>query len=247
MTQDKLISTLENFGLSENEAKVYFASLSLGPATILQIARVAQIKRTTVYTIVESLKNKGLMQIVIKGFKQLFVPYNPEQLENILEERKTTLKQSMPELLALYNLKGGESYIKYYEGLESVKTIYNDLLSETKPKSDYSVISDTEKWFELDPKFYTKFQERRAKKSFNIRILTRTSKIARDHQKREKNLNMEVKLLPDTYTFLTNLIIVPHKIVFHQLIPPIMAIVIENKSVIQMNQMLFNLLWDSIE
>ena len=47
-----LAKILIDLGLTENEAKVYVAALSLGPATILKIAQAAAIKRTTVYFVV---------------------------------------------------------------------------------------------------------------------------------------------------------------------------------------------------
>ena len=60
MKNEKLQSILKNIGLSETEAEVYLASLSLGPTTILKIARSSGVKRTSVYTIIDALKEKGL-------------------------------------------------------------------------------------------------------------------------------------------------------------------------------------------
>src|SRR3989338_6121463 len=113
MKNTKLIELLEELGLSENESKVYFASLSLGPATIIRIANTAEIKRTTVYSVVEALKQKGLINLEIKGFKKLYAAENPEKLETILEVKRNKLKAMLPEFAGLYNLKGGESFIKY--------------------------------------------------------------------------------------------------------------------------------------
>ena len=79
MADNKLIHTLESLGLSENEAKVYYAALTLGPASILNIARAAGIKRTTVYSVVEALKQRGLMVLEVKGFKQNYVAQDPAQ------------------------------------------------------------------------------------------------------------------------------------------------------------------------
>ena len=58
MKNDKLVKILENLGLSDNEARVYLASLSLGSTTIMKIAQTAEIKRTTVYSVIDSLKQK---------------------------------------------------------------------------------------------------------------------------------------------------------------------------------------------
>lgn len=246
MSDNKLIHTLKDLGLTENEAKVYFASLSLGPTTILNIARAAETKRTTVYSVVESLKEKGLMRLNIKGFKQFFVAEDPVKLESILETKKYELQNTLPEFSALYNLKGGEGFIKHYQGLESVKSIYEKVLNMVNPKDFYDVISDTEKWYNTDKEFYQKFLEKRAKKNVSIRILTKKSKITLHQKKFSKNYKMQIKFLPEKTQLATNLMVLPNILVIHQLIPPIMAIVIENKNIINTNKQMFDLLWDSL-
>ena len=44
-----LIEKLEEFGLSEKEAKVYMASLEIGEATADQIAKHSGVNRSTTY------------------------------------------------------------------------------------------------------------------------------------------------------------------------------------------------------
>jgi len=243
---NKLTNILTDLGLTDNEAKTYFASLSLGPTTILKIAQAAELKRTTVYSVVETLKQKGLIRMEIKGFKKLFVAENPEKLESIIESRKEKLQNTLPEFAALYNLKGGESFIKYYEGLESIKTIYEGLIKDIKPRQDYLVISDQKKWYDIDPNYFQNFTEKRAKLNIKIRLLLQDSKIAREHQKNQKNYNETVKILPTDTTLTTNLVITPQRTMIHQLTPPMIAIVIENKSIIKMNQEFFEIMWRSI-
>ena len=85
MKNNPLLTTLTTLGLTDHEAAVYLAALSLGPATILKIAKAAEIKRTTVYSVIETLKLKGLVSVEVKGFKSLFVAEDPTKLETILE------------------------------------------------------------------------------------------------------------------------------------------------------------------
>ena len=70
MADTKLLATLKDMGLSDNEASVYLSSLSLGPSTIQRIANNAKVKRTTVYTTIDTLKQKGLMNIEVKNKKK---------------------------------------------------------------------------------------------------------------------------------------------------------------------------------
>ena len=246
MKNDKLIQILQGLGLTDKEASTYLACLSLGPTTVLKISRVANLKRTTVYSVAEQLKQKGLLSIEIRGFKQLFVAEDPDNLEAVLDERREKLKLAMPDLSALFNLKGGEGKIKYYEGLEAIKSVYETLLRDVMPHEDYLVVGDQSMWYKLDPDYFRNFIERRAKLNINIKLLFQDSAIAREHKKLEKNFSEKVKILPPETTLTTNMVIIPRRLVIHQLTPPIMAIVIENKSVIQMHHELFEIIWRSV-
>lgn len=243
MASNEFLDVLREIGLDENESQVYLASLSLGPSTVQKIARGAEIKRTTCYSVVGSLEKKGLMHVEARGFKKSYVAERPEKLEAVLELRKERFKKLLPDFTALYNLKGGESFIKYYEGLEAVKNVYELLISDVRPHDDYLVISDTAKWYVLDPKYFDDFRARRAKLNIQIRMLLEDSELSRKDVTLEKQLNYKIKLLPPETNLITNLIITPQRVAIHQLTPPIMAFVIENKSIIQMQQQLFEIIW----
>ena len=134
MQNTKLNDTLRDIGLTEKEATIYLASLSLGSSTVLKIARRSNMKRTTVYSVIDTLKEKGLIRIDLKGLKQKYIAENPEKLEVMLERRANEFQNKLPEFMALYKLKGEESTIKYYTGLEAMKNIYMDTLKEIKIK-----------------------------------------------------------------------------------------------------------------
>ncbi|MDO8625878.1 MAG: helix-turn-helix domain-containing protein [Candidatus Magasanikbacteria bacterium] len=246
MQKRRLLSILTTLGLTEHESAVYLAMLAIGPATVLKIAAAAEIKRTTVYSVVEALKIKGLVVVQIKGFKQLFAAADPEQLQTILDNRRQLLANALPEFSALYNLKGGESTIKYYEGLAGIKSVYEGLIKDVRPKEDYLIISHREQWLNLDKEFFLDFTKRRAKLPIKIRLLVQDSALAREHKRLEQTFNKKIKLLPPGTSLNTNLVIIPKRVVIHQLETPIMAIVIENPSVVRLHRELFEIMWRSL-
>ena len=246
MRKLQILESLKELGLSENEAAVYQASLASGPTTVLNIARTAGIKRTTVYSVLEDLMKLGLMTIEVKGFKKLYSPASPEKLENILERRKEMFQKMLPELSAMYNLKGGESFLKYYSGLSAVKNVYNDLIAEMKFGESYDVISNSTQWYAADPKFFEDFVVRRAKAGIKTRLLLQDSPTAREEKRQEKQSLRSIKFLSPQSDFEVNLVVTPHKVFVHQQIEPIMAIVIETKSIVHLHQKMFELIWNSI-
>lgn len=246
MNYSKLNDILIDLGLSDHEARVYLACLSLGPSTVMQIAQAAEVKRTTVYNVIESLKLLGLVRIDIKGFKQLYVAENPEKLDVMINNRRDELHNSLPELMGLYNLKGGKSFIRYYEGIESCKAVYENIIKEARHGDFLLVVSDQVTWYNQDPEYFKGFLERRADIGLQVRKLLQRSPVIEELGWGTAKFNEEIKLLPEGTKLTTNLFVVPHKVVIHQIIPPILAIEIENNSVVRMNKEMFEIMWRSI-
>ncbi|PIZ65981.1 hypothetical protein CO051_06550 [Candidatus Roizmanbacteria bacterium CG_4_9_14_0_2_um_filter_39_13] len=136
---DKLKHNLNTLGLSEEEISIYITALEQGSTTVLELARITKIPRTTVYLLIDSLTEKGLLQLTADGKKKLYVPASPEELINMatkkrdqLEKSISSLGQELPQLQALYNMSHQKPKIRYYEGIEEVKKIYEDSLSAEK-------------------------------------------------------------------------------------------------------------------
>ena len=247
MKNDKLLGILKEIGLSEDEANVYLSTLSLGITSVLKIARATNIKRTTIYGIIDALKEKGLMRVELKGLKQFYAAENPERLEVMLERLKDEFSRMLPEFQALYGLEGGESVMKYYTGLSAMQEIYRSTLKEIRPREDYLVITNQEKWYNLDAKFALSYIEDRAKLPIKIRMLIQDSSLSREHKKLERNFNEEIKILSDDHPLNVDTLLLPNKMVILELTPPYMTIIIENKSVVALHKEMFEIIWRSIQ
>ena len=246
MKNEKLLGILKEIGLSEEEALVYLATLSLGVTSVLKIARDTAIKRTTVYGIIESLKEKGLIRIELKGLKQFYAAENPEKLETLLERRKDAFAKNLPEFMALYKLEGSESTIKYYTGIQAMQDIYRDTLREIKPHQDYLVIANEEKWQAMDPKFALSYTEDRAKLPIKTRMLFQDSAVAREQKLLERNYNCEIRIIPQGTPLNVDTLLLPNKLITFEMTPPYMTVVIENKSIIELHREMFEIIWKSL-
>ncbi|MFZ2912066.1 MAG: helix-turn-helix domain-containing protein [Candidatus Absconditicoccaceae bacterium] len=76
----ELILTLQSYGFSDKEAKVYLVALELGSSPASTIARNTAIKRVTVYTIIKDLKIKGAITEQQKDGVDIFSATNPSVL-----------------------------------------------------------------------------------------------------------------------------------------------------------------------
>jgi len=194
-----LASLIATLGLSEEEARVYLALLELGSQPASVAARKAGFKRGHTYNILHSLAGKGIVQEFIKGKTRSFTACSPASLISILENRrldlenqKRTLTEALPDLERLRNPAAVQPKVRFFQGVEGIKEIYEETLRGTE-KEIYA-IGDFEHFFpkENNPELHEwvwNYCKRRAEKGiWYLGILNKspTSDIAFKKRKAEK-------------------------------------------------------------
>ena len=128
-----LESLLKQFGFSVNEAKVYFAALEAGLASAQEIAKNAGVKRTTAYSVLDYLVNRGLIgKSEVRG-KARYLAEPPNKLLSLTKELEERIARALPELEAIYNKTEVKPKIIFFEGDEAIQNVYDDTLKE-KPE-----------------------------------------------------------------------------------------------------------------
>lgn len=148
---------LQKLGFSSNESRVYLAALEMGTASAQDIAEKAGIKRTTGYSVLSYLVNRGVVaKTKVKG-KTKFAAEPPERLLTLINEIERGMKIALPELEAIYNKKDTKPKIVFYEGKNAVQKIYDDTLKE-KPGEilEWNTNAYFEKKAEVDPDYISK-------------------------------------------------------------------------------------------
>ncbi len=245
MNQKQLIEVLEDLGLSANEARVYLAGISLGPTTVDLISKNSDVKRTTVYPVIEQLKKKGLVSVHMQGFKKLYHTEKPEKLESILELRRAKFQKHLPDLNSLYKIENGAGVIGYHEGKDAIKNLYWSLLDTLKPGDFYDVISLGKSSFETFKDWFPEFVSARAKLNLHVKVLYPDVPWAREHKRLEALHKISVRWLPSGVKFVSNLTITPNRAFIHNFDDPMIGIVIENKNTIQVFQQMFEVMWSA--
>lgn len=136
---------LRHFGLSAKESEVYFAALRFGTCSITQLSRHSGLKRPTVYLIIDDLLKKDLLLSIPSGRKIFYKVQSPEKLVEILEYRKRSVEQVLPELQNLYQAAAKEPKVLFYEGKDQLKRVYEKIF---KSKEIWAIFSP-EKYSEV--------------------------------------------------------------------------------------------------
>ena len=246
MSINKYKTALTGFGLNENEIKVYISTLEVGPTTVINISQKTGIRRTTVYELIKSLIGKGLMIVDMRGFKKLYTATHPQNLKNILESKKENLEVILPELSSLYKAQGGENSIKSYEGLDSIKNLYLDILDDYRSGDFCYIIGNNDKFFGLDSKFFKKYVEDRAKLNLDVRVIVDDSESSRERKKYAKNLNSQVRILPKNMSLPANFTVTNHVFLTQTFDNKVMALTVNNKDMISLQKNIFEFIWNSI-
>ena len=246
-----MLERLKNIGLSDNEAKVYMAMLELGPSPVVEIARKAEVNRPTAYVQIESLKKKGLISMLTKGKKHLFIAESPEQIEFIIErekgelERKTEeFKKLLPDLMAAFNVSGQKPQVRFFEGKEGLIKLQDEFL---KNKSKESItLSSADDVMNIFPGHPQKYTPRRVQRGIKSRLIYTSSK--GPFLKSDPSLLREVRFIsPEKMPFGLDVSIYDDIVSISNLKGAISGVIIRNQSIANSFRNLLNFIWNSAE
>ncbi|HEY4495767.1 MAG TPA: helix-turn-helix domain-containing protein [Candidatus Paceibacterota bacterium] len=237
---------LQTLGFSEKEANVYIALLELGKGTVSQISRRAGINRTTGYEILDYLINKGLVNLSGKEPKseyaveppELLVVYFKKEADGAIERIKKA-ENFIPHLLRVYATQN-RPRIKFYEGTEGLKHVYEDTLTSTESIRAYANVDDVPATL---PNYFPGYYKRRAAKGIAIRAIfpkTKSSVELAEHNKEEKR---EVAFVPaDIYGFSPEINIYDNKVMIASWREKL-GIIIESEEIADAMKKIYELAW----
>lgn len=236
---------LQQFGFQGKKADIYLASLELGSATVIEIAKKSGVKRTTCYDILMELEKEGAISETVKGKKRLFIGENPENLQKKLREKESLFSEILPQLQSVYNIKGTKPKIQFYEGKEGLREVYTDTLKYSGEilgfVSDAVVHVLGDDWAES-------YLKARTKKGIRLRgIYPATDWLKTNMEPRDQAQLRSSKLIdPKKYPFSIEINIYGHQKVALMSAREETGIIIEGKEIYNTLKLIFELLWDNL-
>lgn len=118
---------LKEIGFSDKEAEIYLALIKVDCDTILDLSKKTKIGRTTIYPIIESLKEKGFVEEVKEKGKIQYRAKTPDRIESFLQEQKIKIEEQVnhsrdiiPQIKGIMRQDGDLPIIEFQEGREAI-------------------------------------------------------------------------------------------------------------------------------
>lgn len=174
-----ILQVLKDLGLQDKEPDVFMALLTTPgtqPASV--IAKKVKLNRVTVYKTLIKLAEMGLVTKTMKFGITCFFAEDPDKvLEQLLKKRRDSVESLNQQLLAvLPQIKGLQRQdlyiprVRFYEGVEGVKRVYQDTLVEGKPIDSFENVADMAP--EIKTYLFEEYISRRIEKGIRARVIT---------------------------------------------------------------------------
>jgi sugar-specific transcriptional regulator TrmB len=237
---------LKEFGLTDNEIKLYLKLLELGSATSGELMKELGFYSKTIYELLDKLIDKGLVSFVIKSNIKYFEATNPEKFLDIISEEEKELKtkeehikQILPELIAKRRISKEPQEATIYKGNKGMKSVFEDML---KQKGEILVFGGGGKFKEALGPYSELWHKKRAKAEIKLRLLW--NKKLRDKKKNLKKYELvQVKFLPEEFDNPAPAVIYGDKVTITVWSETPIATLIRSKEVASSYRSYFNTLW----
>jgi sugar-specific transcriptional regulator TrmB len=198
-----LSTLLKSFDLNENEIKLFLKVLSLGSQPASNIARVCEMPRNTVRSILDNLVKKGLMVKTSRANTQYYATENKDNLIRLLKFKRLRQEEEVNKQIDLLERYGeelsarhwahGRPRITFYEGLSGLEKVYEDTLTAKETLKSWASYDEC---LAAMPAYFQTYFKRRAKMKIPMKSIHPDTPVARKAQKRDGEELRESALVP---------------------------------------------------
>lgn len=195
-----MIEELEDIGLKKNEALVYYCVLIHGPSSAAQISKQANLSRTAVYPILESLSEHNLIMNKKNLNSSTYMATSPTSIYSMLTKeeaeikRKKQIAKKLANKLSIYDTPKAE-YVFGRKNIENI--IFDSIDLWFKSTKEY----DNTLWGYQTPSFICQYDKwakeywKRKDPEHKINLFSHLT----DHEKKvyKKVPGREIRSLPD--------------------------------------------------
>jgi len=252
MKGDNLGQLMREAGLSQNEAKVLAELYIGGEIRMRELAKRVDLKRVTVYAVVNSLVEKELAGIIKKGKIQFAFAKHPDNITNLIKAKKRAVEENyrnwesfFPDVLSVFNQSRKMPGVQFLEGMSGLQKIYDQVLAEKK-----EVLLIRSRYDNDHPELYQMVREHKLKKArrkIKTRVITpiRVSKQRYEFEEKDRARLVTRCMVPRSkFTLESQVMIFGNYVALTAMKDDIFTTVINNDSINQTFRVMFDYIWE---
>ena len=246
-----ITNILQSFQLNEKEKQIFLKVLELGSQPASQVAKVCELPRNTVRSILDGLVKKNLMVKSNRANTQYYTTESSKNLIVALKHRKLKLEHELEDQIHMLQEYGDEleshtkaksrPKITFYEGWAGLERVYEDTLTATRLKS----------WAPYDalhgymPDYFKTYFSRRAAKGIPMRSIHPDTEAGRAGQKNDAQELRESALVPaEKFTWVPEIQIYDEKVNITSFSEKL-GVLIQSKEIAEALEAIFDLSYEA--
>lgn len=242
-----IIHILQSVGLDAKQSQLYIAGLQLGTAPASDYAKATGLNRITSYNMLEELVHRGYFTSVRKVRAKWYAPVAPEYVA--LEARKNAeaLERVLPELRSLQGAKYRKPRVRFFEGWEGVRHVYEDSLNAESELLNFANSAVVRQFW---PKYDSEYVDERVKRGIRLRGISPDDATGRHVHGEDREKFREIRLVPARdFDFRNEINIYDHKVAICSFDSGLrgdrdmFGVIIESKEVAETQRQIFEMAW----
>jgi len=233
---------LRDFGLTENEIKIYLTLLSMDSSSPSEIAEKTGLSRPYVYDVLERLLEKQMVSTILKKNKKHYTAVDPKRLVELARQKMDTIEKVVPELMKLRSSSKEKIKVELHKGRYVYKILLNDILVNLKKGDEVLIYGiDDETLVNLDrytPIYLDQYLARINKLKIKERLIGKEGSLMLPEAKTTK-----YRFLPKKIIGSTAFEVYGNKVAIFLWGDPSYLILIENKEVADSYRNQFEMIW----
>lgn len=239
---------LTNLGLNQTQAKAYLALVRHGSLTPPELAKKTGETRTNAYTVLDRLVELGLAKKDDSKKKLVYRVENPVALEKLVKQhrdealkREKLVKDSMPALLNFFYTYSEQPGVRFFQGKDGLKEIFNDQIRTGK---EVTFIRSTKDRDIYGHDYMRELRGKFAKLGIKRKTFSPdSSSIPKDWKQTDKPRLLERTFIPaDDYTASVEWVKYANKLAIISYGEEVMGIIIESPQIAEAFEQILNML-----
>jgi sugar-specific transcriptional regulator TrmB len=238
-----LLNILESTGFPHAHAQLYLAGLQLGSAPASEYAKATGINRITAYNMLEEMVRLGRFTLVKKVRGKWYAPVAPEYLAVEARKNADALHRTLPELRSLRGSKERRPHVRFFEGWEGVRHIYDDTLAAKSEILNFANSAVVRKFW---PAYDEDYVAERVKRGIHLRGIAPDDAAGRKVHGEDREKLREIRLVPaKDFDFTNEINVYDHKVAICSFAsqPHMFGVIIESKEVSETQRQIFEMAW----